>query len=41
MINPEKVGCMTGTVMGMFASGNGADSENQAEFDWFTCVESE
>ena len=41
MINPEKVGCMTGTVMGMYASGNGTDSDNHAEFDWFTCVESE
>ena len=34
-INPEKAGCMAGTICGMFASGNGADSENQAEFDWF------
>lgn len=41
MINPEKVGCMTGTVMGMFASGNGTESKNQADFDWFTCVEGE
>lgn len=35
LINPEKVGCMSGTIIGMFASGNGTDSENQAEFDWF------
>lgn len=34
-INPEKVGCMTGTMIGMFASGNGEDCENQAEFGWF------
>ena len=32
---------MTGTVMGMYASGNGRYSDNHAEFDWFTCVESE
>ncbi len=35
LINPEKVGCMTGTLVGMFASGNGTESENAAEFDWF------
>lgn len=35
LINPEKVGCMTGTMIGMFASGNGEESENQAEFGWF------
>lgn len=34
-INPEKVGCMSGTMIGMFASGNGADSDNAACFDWF------
>lgn len=34
-LNPEKVGCMTGTMVGMFASGNGKDSDNHAEFDWF------
>ena len=34
-INPEKVGCMVGTMVGMFATGNGVDSENRAEFDWF------
>lgn len=34
-INPEKVGCMTGTMIGMFASGNGAECENRAEFGWF------
>lgn len=35
LINPEKVGCMTGTMIGMFASGNGEESENSAEFGWF------
>jgi len=37
-INPEKVGCMCGTLLGMFATGNGADSENRAEFDWFEMI---
>ncbi|MBQ7148768.1 MAG: glycoside hydrolase family 43 protein [Pseudobutyrivibrio sp.] len=35
LINPEKVGCMTGTLIGMFATGNGEDIDNHAEFDWF------
>ena len=39
VINPEKVGCMSGTIVGMFASGNGTDSENRAEFDWFELKE--
>lgn len=34
-INPEKVGCMTGTMIGMFASGNGEESGNHAEFGWY------
>ncbi len=34
-INPEKVGCMTGTIIGMFASGNGTESSNYAAFDFF------
>ncbi len=34
-INPEKVGCMTGTMIGVFASGNGTDSHNEAAFSWF------
>lgn len=34
-INPEIVGCMVGTMIGIYASGNGTDSENSAEFDWF------
>ncbi len=39
IINPEKVGCMCGTLMGMFATGNGADSDIEAEFDWFSYQE--
>ena len=34
-INPEKVGCMSGTIIGMYASGNGKDCKNTASFDWF------
>lgn len=34
-INPEKVGCMAGTMIGMFASGNGKDSDHCADFEWF------
>lgn len=34
-INPEVVGCMTGTMVGMFASGNGTISHNSAKYDWF------
>ena len=30
-----KSGGMVGTMIGMFASGNGSDSENEAAFDWF------
>lgn len=33
-INPEKVGCMVGEMLGVFASGNGAESENSAVFRW-------
>ncbi|MDD3403958.1 MAG: glycoside hydrolase family 43 protein [Hespellia sp.] len=35
IINPEQVGCMTGTLLGMYATGNGTESENKAAFDWF------
>ena len=31
-INPEEVGGMVGTMLGMFASGNGTDSDNEAHF---------
>ena len=33
-INPEKVGCMVGEMLGMFAGANGKQSENRAVFDW-------
>ena len=39
LINPEKVGCMAGTTVGIFASGNGTDSDNTACFDWFELIE--
>lgn len=35
LINPEEVGGMIGTMIGMFASGNGEESGNEAAFDWF------
>ena len=35
LINPEKVGGMVGTMLGMFASANGNESHNYAAFDWF------
>ena len=34
-INPEFIGGMVGTMIGMFASGNGTESEHYAKFDWF------
>lgn len=36
LINPEKVGCMCGTLLGMYATGNGKDVDNRAAFDWFS-----
>lgn len=36
LINPEIVGGMIGTVIGMFATGSGVASENSASFDWFS-----
>ena len=33
-INPEKVGCMVGEVLGLFASANSTHSENSARFLW-------
>ena len=36
LINQPVTGNMVGTCMGMFASANGAKSENWAEFDYFT-----
>lgn len=38
-INPEKVGCMSGTIIGMYATGNGTDSDLCAKFDWFEIKE--
>lgn len=35
VINPEKVGCMAGTMIGVYATANGEKSGNCAEFDWF------
>ncbi len=34
VINPEKVGCMVGEMLGLFAGGNGENSENRALFAW-------
>ena len=31
----KKVGYIASTMLGMFASGNGIDSDNIADFDWF------
>lgn len=39
LINPEKVGCMCGTLLGMYATGNGTDCDNCAAFDWFRYCE--
>lgn len=41
LINPEKVGCMCGTLLGMYATGNGCDSDTYAAFDWFSYEENE
>ena len=35
LLNPEIVGGMVGTMLGMFASSNGSESENSASFEWF------
>ncbi len=34
-INPEELGPMTGTMLGMFATANETQSDAWAEFDWF------
>ena len=34
-INPEEVGGMIGTMIGMYATANGEQSENAAAFDFF------
>ncbi len=36
VLDPERVGPMAGTMLGMYATGNGKDSENVAAFDWFS-----
>lgn len=33
-INPPDIGGLTGTLIGLYASGNGDDSQNEAAFDW-------
>lgn len=35
VICPRVLGCMTGNIIGVYATGNGKDSSNQASFDWF------
>jgi beta-xylosidase len=37
-INPEIVGGMVGTLLAMFASSNGQESDNTAEFEWFEYI---
>ena len=39
LINPEKVGCMAGTQIAVFATGSGEDSDRYALFDWFSYEE--
>lgn len=36
VINPEKVGCMVGEAIGVFASGNGVAADNAALISWFS-----
>ena len=36
LLNGEDVGPMVGTLLGMFATGNGVASENEAAFEYFT-----
>lgn len=38
-INPEEIGGMIGTLVGMFATGNGVESRNEAAFDYFEMTE--
>ncbi len=35
LINTERVGCMSGTQIAMFASGHNTENSNYAEFDWY------
>ena len=38
-INPEELGPMTGTMIGMFAAADGVGTDNWACFDWFRYTE--
>ena len=40
-LNPESVGGMVGTILCMFASSNGKESNNKVEFEWFDYTETE
>ena len=37
-INPEEIGGMIGTMIGMFATANGKDSQNEAAFEYFEII---
>ena len=37
-ISTEQIGCMTGTMIGMYATGNGINVDNQAIFEWFEMI---
>ena len=37
-ISTEQIGCMTGTMIGMYATGNGKNVDNQATFEWFEMI---
>lgn len=39
LLNPKEVGCMSGTLIGMYATGNGSTSSNKAIFKQFTYTE--
>ena len=39
ILNPEEVGCMTGTMIGMYATANGAESQNRASFSYFELIQ--
>ena len=39
LINPEKAGCMCGTLLGVYATGNGRNIDNAAAFDWMEVIE--
>ena len=40
-INPPQIGGMVGTLLGVFASGNGKKSDNEAMFEWIEYIDSE